>query len=67
MHKVRTPWPVATRVQYIAAYEECRRRWRLSARQFCTVAEIPYSTFARWWVVWQREGRAANPTIECLQ
>ncbi len=26
MHKVRTPWPVATRVQYIAAYEECRRR-----------------------------------------
>lgn len=59
MHKVRTAWPVATRVQYIAAFEECRRRWGLSARQFCTVAEIPYSTFARWWSRWQREGNRA--------
>jgi transposase InsO family protein len=59
MHKVRTAWPVATRVQYIAAYEECGRRWRLSARQFCTVAEIPYSTFARWWARWLKEGNQA--------
>jgi len=59
MHKVGTAWPVATRVQYIAAYEECWRRWRLSARQFCTVAEIPYSTFARWWARWQREGKSS--------
>lgn len=59
MHKVRTAWPVATRVQHIAAFEECRRRWGLSARQFCTVAEIPCSTFARWWARWQREGNRA--------
>ena len=59
MHNVCTPWPVATRVQYIAACEECRRRWRLSAHQFCTVAEIPYSTFALRWVVWQRQERSS--------
>ena len=59
MHKVRTAWPLATRVQYIAAFEECRRRWGLSARQFCTVAEIPYSTFARWWGRWRRGGNRA--------
>jgi len=36
MHKVRTPWPVATMVQYIVAFEECRRRWPgLSARRDC--------------------------------
>jgi hypothetical protein len=36
MHKIRTPWPVATRVQYIVAFEECRRRWLgLSGRRFC--------------------------------
>ena len=56
MHEVRTAWPVATRVQYIVAYEECRRRWSVSARRFCQVAEIPYSTFARWWAAWQKEG-----------
>jgi len=47
MHNVRTAWPVATRVQYIVAYEECLRRWQLSARRFCQAAEVPYSTFAR--------------------
>ncbi len=57
MHKVRTPWPTATRVEYIVAFEECRRRWRVSARRFCVAAEIPYSTFARWWARWQREGK----------
>jgi len=41
MHKVRTAWPVATRVEYLVAYEECRRRWGLSARRFCAATEIP--------------------------
>lgn len=59
MHKVRTAWPAATRVQYVVAYEDCRRRWGLSARQFCSVAEVPYSTFAHWWARWQREGNHA--------
>ena len=60
MHKVRTPWPVATRVQYIAAFEECRRRWPgLSARRFCSAAEIPYPTFARWWALWRQQGKMA--------
>ena len=57
MHKVRTPWPAATRVGYIVSFEECRRRWRVSARHFCSATEIPYSTFARWWARWQREGK----------
>ena len=59
MHKIRTPWPVATRVQYIVSFEECQRRWGVSARSFCSAAEIPYSTFARWWARWQREGNQA--------
>ena len=59
MHKVRTPWPVATRVQYVVAYEECRKRWGLSSRRFCQAAEIPYSTFARWWARWRRAGKYA--------
>ena len=60
MHKLRTPWPVATRVQCIVAFEECRRRWPgLSARRFCSAAEIPYPTFARWWARFQREGNRA--------
>ncbi len=60
MHKIRTPWPVATRVQYIVAFEECRRRWPgLSARQFCAVAEVPYPTFARWWACWRQGGKYA--------
>ena len=60
MHKIRTPWPVATRVQYIVAFEECRRRWPgLSARRFCAVAEVPYPTFARWWALWRRRGKLA--------
>ena len=60
MHKVRTPWPVATRVQYIVAFQECRRRWLgLSARRFCSVAEVPYPTFARWWAVWRKQGKHA--------
>ena len=57
MHKVRTAWPTATRVQYLVAYEECRRRWGVSARRFCSAAEIPYSTFARWWAAWRKEGK----------
>lgn len=59
MHKVRTAWPVATRVQYIVAFEECRKRWGLSARRFCSAAEIPYSTFARWWALWRKQGKHA--------
>ena len=59
MHKVRTPWPVATRVQYIVAFQECQRRWGLSARRFCAVAEVPYPTFARWWALWRRQGKYA--------
>src|SRR3989337_1473233 len=42
MHKVRTAWPTATRVQYLVAYEECRRRWGGSAR--C-------------WAAWRKEGK----------
>lgn len=57
MRKARTPWPVATRVQYVVAYEECRKRWGLSARRFCEGAEIPYATFARWWSAWRKEGK----------
>jgi transposase len=60
MHKVRTPWPAATRVQYTVAFQGCCRRWPgLSASRFCAVAEIPYSTFARWCARWQREGNRA--------
>ena len=59
MHKLGTPWPAATRVQYVVGYEECRRRWGLSARRFCRVAEVPYPTFARWWARWQRQGNRA--------
>ena len=60
MHKIRTAWPVATRVQYIVAFEECRRRWpSLSARRFCSVAEVPYPTFSRWWALWHRQGKYA--------
>ena len=60
MHKIRTPWPVATRVQYIVAFEECRRRWPgLSARRFCAVAEVPYPTFARCWARWRQDGKYA--------
>jgi len=59
MHKVRTPWPAATRVQYIVAFEECQRRWQVSARRFCAAGEIPYPTFARWWAVWRKQGKYA--------
>ena len=60
MHKVRTAWPVAIRVQYIVAFQGCCRRWPgLSASRFCAVAELPYSTFARWCARWQREGNRA--------
>ena len=60
MHKVRTPWPVATRVSFIVSFEELRRRHpRLSARRFCAATEVPYPTFARWWARWQREGNRA--------
>ena len=33
MKKARTPWPVATRVQYIVAYEHVHKKWGLSARR----------------------------------
>jgi len=59
MHKVRTSWPVATRVQYIVAFEECQKRWGVSARRFCSGTHIPYSTFARWWARWRAEGKRA--------
>ena len=39
MHKVRTPWPVATRVSFIVSFEELRRRHpRLSARRLSSGA-----------------------------
>src|SRR3990172_13416147 len=60
MHKVRTAWPVATRVSFIVSFEELRRRHpRLSARRFCAATEVPYPTFARWWAGWQKEGNQA--------
>lgn len=59
MHKVRTPWPAATRVQYVVAFEECQRRWQVSARRFCAAAEVPYPTFARWWALWRKQGKYA--------
>jgi len=65
MRKVRTPWPTATRVGYIVSFEEaCRRYPGISARRFCAVADVPYSTFARWWVHWQREGNQARPLLQ---
>jgi len=58
MHKPGTPWPVATRVSFIVAFEELRRQHaRLSARRFCEAAEVPYPTFARWWAAWRRQGK----------
>jgi transposase InsO family protein len=49
---------VATRVAYIVAFEECRRRWgEVSARRFCAATEVPYPTFARWLAQWRKEGR----------
>jgi transposase InsO family protein len=60
MHKPGTPWPVATRVSYIVAFEGLHRRQpRLSARRFCEAAEIPYPTFARWWAGWRQRGKRA--------
>jgi transposase InsO family protein len=57
MKKARTSWPVATRVQYIVAYEYVQKKWGLSARRFCRTAEVPYPTFARWWSRWRKEGK----------
>lgn len=57
MKKARTPWPVATRVQYVVAYEYVQKKWGLSARRFCRTAEVPYPTFARWWSAWRRLGK----------
>lgn len=57
MRKVRTPWPVATRVQYIVAYEYVQKKWGLSARRFCQATEVPYKTFIRWWAEWRRKGK----------
>jgi transposase InsO family protein len=60
MHQARTSWPVATRVSYVVAFEELRRQHpSLSARRFCAATEVPYSTFARWWARFQREGNRA--------
>ena len=59
MRKTRTPWPVATRVQYVVAYEYVHKKWGVSARQFCRSAEVPYQTFARWWAHWRRHGKYA--------
>jgi transposase InsO family protein len=57
MKKARTSWPVATRVQYVVAYEYVLKKWGLSARRFCRTAEVPYPTFARWWSAWRRSGK----------
>ena len=59
MHKVRTPWPVATRVQHIVVFEEAHKRWGLSARRFGSAMEAPYPTFARWWALWRQQGKHA--------
>jgi transposase InsO family protein len=59
MKKARTPWPVATRVQYVVAYEYVNKKWGLSARRFCQASEVPYATFARWWAQWRRSGKYA--------
>lgn len=57
MHDARTAWPVETRVRYVVTYDELRKQHpRLSARQFCTVIEVPYPTFARWLARFRREG-----------
>jgi transposase InsO family protein len=57
MKKARTPWPAATRVQYVVGYEYVQKNWGVSARQFCRTAEVPYPTFARWWAAWRRSGK----------
>jgi transposase InsO family protein len=59
MKKARTPWPVATRVQYVVAYEFVHKKWGLSARRFCQASEVPHATFARWWAEWRRSGKYA--------
>jgi hypothetical protein len=61
MKKARTPWPVATRVQYIVAYEYVHEKWGLSARRFCRTAEVPYPTFARWWARWHQAAKVSAP------
>lgn len=43
MRRVRTAWPVVTRVQYIVAFEDCQRRWGLSARKVKATGE-------QWWL-----------------
>ncbi|MCJ7511002.1 MAG: hypothetical protein MUP14_08990, partial [Dehalococcoidia bacterium] len=60
MHKARTPWLIQTRAAYIASFEYARRRYPgLSARSFCEAANVPYSTFSRWWAAWERHDRKA--------
>lgn len=60
MHQARTSWPVMTRVSYVVAFAELRRQHpTLSGRRFCAATEVPYSTFARWWSRFQREGNRA--------
>ena len=60
MHQARTAWPVTTRVSHVVAFEELRRQHpSLSARRFCAAAAVPYSTFARWWARFRREGNRA--------
>jgi transposase InsO family protein len=57
MHKVRTSWPVETRVRYVVTYDELRKQHpRLTARRFATMIEVPYSTFARWLARFRTEG-----------
>lgn len=57
MHHARTAWDIETRVRCIVTFEELRKQHpRLSARQFCTMIEVPYSTFARWLFRFRGEG-----------
>lgn len=57
MHKVRTSWPVETRVRYVVTFDELRKQHpRLSARRFCAMIEVPYSTFARWLARFRADG-----------
>ncbi len=54
MHHPRTPWPNATRVSYIVAFEELRSPYpRFSARRFAEAAEVPDPACARRWAAWR--------------
>jgi transposase InsO family protein len=57
MHQTYTPWPLEERIRLVVTYDELRcQHYRLSARQFCSYHDVPYSTFCRWLQSFRRSG-----------